>query len=208
MPDTLSIGLGGGSLVSSDPVRVGPQSVGFELTSKARVFGGEVLTATDIAVAAGRAEVGDGSRVAGLAPALVAAVQEHIREMVAVAVDRMKTSATAVPVIVVGGGSILIHERIEGTSEMVKPEHFAVANAIGAAIAQVGGETDRVFSLAELSRDDALAQAKQEATDRAVAAGADPATVDIVDVEEVPLAYLPGNATRIMVKAVGDLAGS
>ena len=31
--------------------------------------------------------------------------------------------------------------------------------------------------------------------------------VEIVDVEEVPLAYLPGNATRIMVKAVGDLEG-
>jgi hypothetical protein len=29
--------------------------------------------------------------------------------------------------------------------------------------------------------------------------------VEIVEVEEVPLAYLPGNATRIMVKAVGDL---
>ncbi len=27
----------------------------------------------------------------------------------------------------------------------------------------------------------------------------------IVDVDEVPLAYLPGNATRIRVKAVGDL---
>ena len=69
----------------------------------------------------------------------------------------------------------------------------------------MGGETDRIFSLAELSRDEALEQAKQEATDRAVSAGAKADTVEIVDVEEVPLAYLPGNATRIMVKAVGDL---
>jgi hypothetical protein len=29
--------------------------------------------------------------------------------------------------------------------------------------------------------------------------------VQIVEVEEVPLTYLPGNATRIRVKAVGDL---
>jgi len=58
-----------------------------------------------------------------------------------------------------------------------------------------------------MSRDEALAQAKREATDKAVAAGAAPETVEIVEVEEVPLAYLPGNATRIMVKAVGDLAG-
>jgi N-methylhydantoinase A/oxoprolinase/acetone carboxylase beta subunit len=207
MPDTLSIGLGGGSIVATDPVRVGPQSVGYELTSKARVFGGEVLTTTDIAVAAGQAKIGERDEVSGLDSGLVTAVQDRIEEMVNVNVDRMKTSATPVPVIVVGGGSILIQREIEGTSEMVKPHHYAVANAIGAAIAQVGGETDKVFSLAEMGRDEALAQAKQEATDRAVSAGADAGTVEIVDVEEVPLAYLPGNATRIMVKAVGDLVG-
>lgn len=57
-----------------------------------------------------------------------------------------------------------------------------------------------------MSRDDALNQAKSEATEKTIAAGANPDTVQIVDVEEVPLAYLPGNATRIMIKAVGDLA--
>jgi hypothetical protein len=89
---------------------------------------------------------------------------------------------------------------------MVKPEHFEAANAVGAAIAQISGEVDRVYALAGMSRDDAVADAKTEATAKAVAAGADPATVQIVDVEDVPLAYLPGNATRIRVKAVGDLA--
>ena len=38
-----------------------------------------------------------------------------------------------------------------------------------------------------------------------MAAGAREDTVEIVDVEDVPLAYLPGNATRIRVKAVGEL---
>ena len=56
-----------------------------------------------------------------------------------------------------------------------------------------------------MTRDEALATAKQEAIDKAVAAGAARETIEIVDVEEVPLAYLPGNATRIAVKAVGDL---
>jgi N-methylhydantoinase A/oxoprolinase/acetone carboxylase beta subunit len=127
--------------------------------------------------------------------------------MVNISIDRMKTSAALMPVIIVVGGSILIQRPVAGASEIIKPGHFAVANAIGAAIAQIGGETDCIFSLAEMSRDQALAQAKQEAVDRAVAAGEDGKTVEIVEVEEVPLAYLPGNATRIMVKAVGDLAG-
>jgi N-methylhydantoinase A/oxoprolinase/acetone carboxylase beta subunit len=89
---------------------------------------------------------------------------------------------------------------------MVKPNHFEAANAVGAAIAQISGEVDRVYALAAMSRDEAVADAKAEAIHKAVAAGADPATVQIVDVEDVPLAYLPGNATRIRVKAVGDLA--
>lgn len=207
MPDTLSIGLGGGSIVKTEPLQVGPRSVGYEITSKALVFGGDTLTTTDVVVAAGQADVGDKSKVR-LEPTHINAVQERIAEMINVAVDRMKTSANAVPVIAVGGGSILIQRPIEGASEIIKPDHFAVANAIGAAIAQVGGETDRIFSLAEMSRDEALAQAKKEATDRAVLAGANAKTIEIVDVEEVPLAYLPGNATRIMVKAVGDLAGA
>lgn len=207
MPDTLSIGLGGGSIVQSDPVKVGPQSVGYEITSKALVFGGNVLTTTDIVVAAGKADIGDAAPVAQVDKALITAVEDCIEEMINVAVDRMKTSAALVPVIVVGGGSILVQRPVAGASEIVKPNHFAVANAIGAAIAQIGGETDRIFSLAEMTREQALEQARQEAIDRAVAAGADSASVEIVEVEEVPLAYLPGNATRIMVKAVGDLAG-
>jgi N-methylhydantoinase A/oxoprolinase/acetone carboxylase beta subunit len=90
-------------------------------------------------------------------------------------------------------------------SEVRRPEHYAVANAIGAAIAQVGGEVDRVFPVEPGQRDAVIAQAKEEARERAVAAGADPDSVEIIDVDEVPIAYLPGNATRIRVKAVGDL---
>jgi hypothetical protein len=50
-----------------------------------------------------------------------------------------------------------------------------------------------------------LREAKEIAIQEAIKAGADPRTVEIVDVEEVPLAYLPGNAIRIRVKAAGYL---
>ena len=59
MPDLLSIGLGGGSLVERVPLAVGPRSVGYRLTREALVFGGNTLTATDAAVAAGVARIGD-----------------------------------------------------------------------------------------------------------------------------------------------------
>jgi N-methylhydantoinase A/oxoprolinase/acetone carboxylase beta subunit len=206
MPDVLSFGLGGGSLVRENgAVGVGPDSVGYELTTRGLVFGGDTLTTTDVVVAAGYLELGEPGRVASLDRELVNRTLDEIQRSVDVAVDRMKMSAAALPVILVGGGSILIGRPIQGASEVLKPEHFAVANAIGAAIAQIGGEVDRVFSLENMTRDQALEHAKQEAVRTAIEAGADAASVQVVDVDEVPLTYLPSNAMRVRVKAVGDL---
>jgi N-methylhydantoinase A/oxoprolinase/acetone carboxylase beta subunit len=200
MPDVLSLGIGGGSHVNGS--EVGPQSVGYELTEKALVFGGATLTATDLAVAAGLAAIGDPERVRGLDPEPALA---RIHERLAETVDRMKTSADPIPVVVVGGGSILVRDELAGASEVVRPDHFAVANAIGAAIAEIGGEVDKVVALEGTTRAAAIEEATAEAVEKAVAAGAEHTTVRVVDVEDVPIAYLPGNATRIRVKAVGEL---
>jgi N-methylhydantoinase A/oxoprolinase/acetone carboxylase beta subunit len=206
MPDVLSVGIGGGSRVrgDSDP-SIGPDSVGHELTERALVFGGDTLTATDIIVAAGRADIGDASLVRHLNRGLVAEAIARIADNVAEVVDRMRTSAEPVPVVIVGGGSVLVPDTLPGFGEVHRPDHFAVANAIGAAIAQVGGEVDRIFAIGRQARDEILDQAKAEAVDQAVAAGARPESVQIVEVEEIPIAYLPGNAVRVRVKAVGDL---
>lgn len=204
MPDVLSIGLGGGSIVDPATGKVGPASVGFELTTRARVFGGDVLTATDIAVAAGIVEIGDPALVADLDPAFVQATLATMHEMAAEAVDRMKLDARPTPLIAVGGGAFLIPDSIPGISEVVKVPHRSVANAVGAAIAQVSGEVDRIFR--DLPREEAIARARAEAEAQALAAGADPATLTVVDVEDLPLAYLPGNTLRTRVRVVGEIA--
>ena len=36
-------------------------------------------------------------------------------------------------------------------------------------------------------------------------AGADPDTVEVVELDELPLTYMPGGAVRLRAKAVGDL---
>jgi N-methylhydantoinase A/oxoprolinase/acetone carboxylase beta subunit len=205
MPDVLSIGIGGGSLIREDGARVGPDSVGYRLSSEALVFGGPTLTATDIAVAAGWAEIGDPALVSHLPRETVRRALDVIAERVAEAVDRMRTSSAPLPVVAVGGGSVLLGDQLPGFGEVRKPENFAVANAIGAAIAQVSGEIDKVYAISEGRRAAVIDEARQEAVDRAIAAGADPATVEIVDFDEVPIPYLPGNATRVRAKAIGDL---
>ncbi|HEU5321700.1 MAG TPA: hydantoinase/oxoprolinase family protein, partial [Methylomirabilota bacterium] len=83
MPDLLSLGLGGGTLVERAPLRIGPRSVGFRLTEEALVFGGDRLTCTDLAVAAGLIRLGEPSRVAHLPRDLVAAAIRLIHERIA-----------------------------------------------------------------------------------------------------------------------------
>ena len=223
MPDLLSLGLGGGSICLAaapapgaaasprstparpEPVVIGPRSVGYRLTEQALVFGGEMLTLTDIAVAAGLVDLGERARVASLPASLVDATLARVRAMIEEGVDRMKTDAGEVPLVAVGGGSFLVPSQLAGISDVVTVPHHAVANAVGAAIAQVSGEVDQIFQ--DLSRDEAIARARRLAEDKAVEAGADRATLAVVDVEDLPLAYLPGNSLRTRVRVVGDIAG-
>jgi N-methylhydantoinase A/oxoprolinase/acetone carboxylase beta subunit len=204
MPDLLSIGLGGGSLVQADPLAVGPESVGYRLIDKSLVFGGDTLTATDIAVAAGRAQIGDSRVVAGFSRDIVERTLGRMHEMIEDAVDRMKTDARDLPLIAVGGGAFLVPDRLAGIAQVVRVPHGDCANAVGAAIAQISGETDQIYR--DLSREEAIAAAEAQARDRAVAAGADRASLHTVDVEDMPLAYLPGNALRVRVRVAGEMA--
>lgn len=208
MPDLVSIGLGGGTIIrikDNGDFTIGPDSVGYRLPEKALIFGGDTLTATDVAVALGKAELGDPAKVAHLDRALLERVYAKMVEMVEEAIDKMKTSADPIPVILVGGGSILLPTELEGASEVIRPEHSGVANAIGSAISQVSGQIEKIYLLDEVGRDNALEAAKEEAKEEAVTAGANKDSLVIVDIEDVPLAYLPGNATRIRVKAAGEL---
>ena len=201
MPDLLSIGLGGGTRIEDD--RIGPRSVGFRLLQESLVFGGNTLTATDIACAAGRIDLGDRSLVAGLPEAFVDSTLVRIAEMITEAVDRMKTEAGDVRLLAVGGGSFLIPDQVEGCSEVIRVEHHAVANAVGAAIAQASGEVDQIFS--NVTRDQAIAAATAEAETKAVAAGAARSSLKLVEMEDIPLSYLPGDARRVRIRIVGDI---
>lgn len=49
----------------------------------------------------------------------------------------MSDAAADVLVVVVGGASALCDDRLQGAACVARPEHAAVANAVGAAIPQV-----------------------------------------------------------------------
>jgi N-methylhydantoinase A/oxoprolinase/acetone carboxylase beta subunit len=206
MPDLVTIALGGGSVISLETGRIGPQSVGYRLQTEALVFGGAVATLTDSAVATGRAELGDPGLIRDHRELLADAARRADARL-ADAIDRVKTAKGDRSLIAVGGGSILVPDEIPGVSEIIRPEHFDAANAIGAAIASVSGNVDRIFHIGAGGRQAVLDEARDEAREHAVAAGADPGTVQIVEIEEIPLAYLTSPAIRIRVKAAGALGG-
>jgi len=203
MPDLLSIGLGGGSLVNYAPLRIGPDSVGFRLTDEAIAFGGSTLTLTDVAVAAGLIELGDRRKLAYMSPSLISDAMATVQRRIGEAADRMKLDAAPLPLIAVGGGSFLVPPQVPGFSEVVRVEHYTVANAVGAAISQVSGEIDRIFS--GMSRDEAMAQAEELARKKAIEAGANGSTLELVDIEDLPLAYLPGNTLRVRARVIGRI---
>lgn len=205
MPDILAIALGGGTIVSGtedEPV-VGPRSVGYRVSSEALAFGGSTPTLTDAGIVAGLAEIGTRSvdpRFTGLLGAAV----DRIGDMFADAVDRVSLGRTTLPLIAVGGGAYLVPDELAGASTVLRPENGDVANAVGAAIAWVSGRSDGIHAQGGDFRE-SLQASYDEAIQRAVAAGADPEHVEIVEHIEIPLAYLTTPAVRVRVKAAGPL---
>jgi N-methylhydantoinase A/oxoprolinase/acetone carboxylase beta subunit len=218
MPDILALGLGGGTRIHLDPARygaerlgesdlhIGPDSVGFRITQEARLFGGRVLTASDIAVARERASFGDAGKLPAFSGPVSDAIWSRMQAMLEEALDRMKTSRDDVVVLAVGGGNFLIPDTLRGAARVVRPPHAAVANAVGAAIAQVGAMVDQVVCYEREPRDAALDRLRGEARAQAIAAGGVAGSVEIVEIDEVYLSYLPGRAAQVRVRAVADLA--
>lgn len=205
MPDLLAIGLGGGSIVSDGGRSIGPRSVGHRLVSEGLVFGGETLTATDIVVAAGLTSVGDPAKVAGLDPGIVTNGLDTIERLLADGIRKMKPNRDPLPVVLVGGGAILAPHRFADQTNVHMPAHSGVANAIGAAIAQIGGEAERILSYRSMTREAALAVVTEAACEVACAAGAAPGSLRVTDIEEIALPYMDDGATRVRAKVVGDV---
>ena len=141
IPDTVSVGLGGGSIVCT--TGVGPDSVGHRLITEALCFGGSTVTATDVAIvhnamdsadssmrALAAGEGGDAAR-AVVTPADASTAWDEMQRSFEDLIDLARLSADDVPVIVVGGGAILVGEGLRGVSQLERQRQGGVANAVG-----------------------------------------------------------------------------
>jgi N-methylhydantoinase A/oxoprolinase/acetone carboxylase beta subunit len=208
MPDILALALGGGTRIhnpNSDDAAIGPDSVGYLITEEACIFGGSTVTATDIAVACGHTTLGDSSKLPMWQSGWAEAVWKQIQMKLADGIDRMKTTRGDATIIAVGGGHFLIGNALEGAARVIRPRHAEVANAIGAAIAQVGAQVEQIVDYDTEPRDVIMQRMRNTVSAQIVAAGGRQETAEIVEVEEVFLSYLPGRSAQVRMKAVGDL---
>lgn len=215
-PDLLSIALGGGTIVKMKGGRVealGPESVGYNLVKMGKSYGGPLLTVHDVAVGTGRLTskldifdtdyVTHPEKIKAVPSDVMASARLLIKERVETAIDQMKTSAGGIPAIFIGGGAMVVPTDLGGVTEVLTPQHFEVGGAIGTTIAEIGAYAEGVVDLECESRDDAILSVTEKAKDNAESAGADRNSVTVVDVEEIPFAYMPGKREKIRIRVKG-----
>ncbi|EAA35716.3 hypothetical protein GE21DRAFT_1913 [Neurospora crassa] len=207
-PDIKSIGLGGGSIVrkGKNGITIGPDSVGYRINKEALLFGGSTLTTTDCTVLTNPeiTSIGDASLVkAALTEEETQQFKAIVKSKIEKIIDNMKTSPEDLPAILVGGGAVIAPDELQGASKVLKPRWSEVANAIGAAIARVSAVVDTIKSTEAKTEKQFLEEIKKDAVERTIAAGASPESVEVVEVEMLPLQYVE-NKTRFVVRAAGD----
>lgn len=105
-----------------------------------------------------------------------------------------------VPVLFVGGGSALLPASYFKKGYQ-KPPYFTVANAYGAALAEISGTVDTVVSLR--NREEVLHGLYEMAQQRAVDLGANPATLRLIDQQIIPYSYVPNQMARVVIRYSG-----
>ncbi|KND86229.1 hypothetical protein TOPH_09139 [Tolypocladium ophioglossoides CBS 100239] len=208
MPEVSSIGLGGGSLVQIEgggKVSVGPVSLGHRLQTESLCFGGSTLMATDIVVAQGFRDECLPLLEAEISLDMVDKASRQITLQLERAIESVKTSGLDVVLLLVGGGSIIQTGELKNVRECIRSPFYKVAHALGAAIAKVSGEIDRIVIPNGRPRAELISSLKVEATELAYRNGACTVSVEITDVDLIPLQYVTNDAIRAVVKAVGEI---
>jgi DUF917 family protein/N-methylhydantoinase A/oxoprolinase/acetone carboxylase beta subunit len=213
MPNIQSIGIGGGSIIKfsddGEKVKVGPTSVGYNLFTCGKSFNGDILTTTDFALKSGLCKIpGSNIEFVDLSSEQMEMIRNEIIRLLQINIDQMKTSSIECPLVLVGGGSVIIPKdtKFTGISEIILPEYFDIANAIGAAISKVSGYVDDIYSdTTKCSRDEYEIKVREKAIEKATIKGAFKELTSVTQIDKIDVAYMPGNMCRMKIKAIGHM---
>jgi N-methylhydantoinase A/oxoprolinase/acetone carboxylase beta subunit len=203
MPNVLSSALGGGSIIHIDnqDVQVGPKSIAHRLSHEAMIFGGKTLTLTDLAVYRNHLSIEGAIPQHITIPTYIADEAIQIAEKkILQLIKQMQMDQKDLPVIIVGGAAALF-EKSFLKKGYVTPRHADVANAFGAALAEISASTDATVDLS--CREETLNALYEKTKQKAIAFGADPSTIKMIDKEIIPYSYIFNNTARVMIRVSG-----
>ncbi|KAG8159967.1 hypothetical protein KVR01_010604 [Diaporthe batatas] len=202
MPDVHSIALGAGSVIRGQGLRtsVGPDSVALEESTKSLHAGGAVFTAGDL-----KHLKFDDLRERGISPQTIDTAKSAIQKLIENAVTASKTKVEDATVLLVGGGSFILPDRIEGTDSVVRPPFYQVANAVGAAIGKISSTFDCLIKPGDRKVRDIVADGKQQAIAMCEQAGGNTSDVEIVELETIPEPYAMDGTFRLVVRVVSSI---
>lgn len=219
-PDLTSVPLGGGTIVEiegNSVKRLGPESVALDLQTLALSYGGPMTTVHDIAVAKGRLtedlaifktpHATHPENAKELDPEIIDKAWDMVKKRVEKTIDEIKTDPEDIPVILVGGGSMVVPTEFAGATKTYESEHSEVAGALGATLAEVAAYAENVVDLEVRDRQEAIDETVQMAIDNVVRNGGDGDSANVLDIQEVPFSYMPGEREKIRVKVKSKFKG-
>ncbi len=201
MPDIVSIALGGGSILSIDnDIKIGPQSVGKDLLTLSKSFGGNLLTLTDYAIKNGLTTLPNSKpNLVDLKPSESKLIELKISELLNEVISKISGSKFQdLDVIFVGGGTSILPDSFF-VGKFKRPTNFQIANAYGAALAPLSETFDSIIDLAS---EESLLEIEQILCNKLILKGALQEHIMIAEKEIIPLGY-SGNLARIVITVVG-----
>ena len=204
MPDVLSIALGGGSYINknnnNNNITIGPLSSGHKVFQESSAFSGEYITLTDFAIKRGYLNIKDADKdKIKLNEHEIKNIIALIKEKINYLEKRIKGHNNNINIVLVGGGSQLFESNIFGSNYII-PKYAHVANAYGAALAEISVQIDKTISLSD--RDNIIEKLQKEAIESTKQKGAK-RYLRIINQQIIPYSYMPNNMARVIITAAG-----
>lgn len=211
VPKMYSLPYGGGSLISLDNATIQiKETIASDLEHQGISWGGDSWTVTDSFFKLELDSFSNEKITPGGLKKLsyedcqkvVKKVTQDIKEKI----TRLELNSEGLPIVLVGGGSTLIVNRLFGKyKRVIHPSGHHISNAIGACNAPLSCQTDKVFWLKNQTKEEIIESEKEKLFQQLFLKGAKAESIKVVSIEEVPFDYFKGEVLRIRLKALGDL---
>ncbi|MFJ5622845.1 hydantoinase/oxoprolinase N-terminal domain-containing protein [Peribacillus loiseleuriae] len=211
VPKMYSLPYGGGSLISvkKESVQIN-ETIVSNLEQQGISWGGNTWTLTDSFLKVYPGSFSDEKMTSkGLSKLSTEACQKVINKVtgeIKEKINRLELKSEGFPVVLVGGGSSLLVDRLFGKYKKVyHPAGHHISNAIGACFAPLSAKTDKVFWLNDRTKQEIIEDETKILFQQLLDKGAKSESIELVSIEEFPFDYLKGEVLRIRLKALGDL---